>query len=252
MGTAAENEVRVIDQEGSFPLSYRTRKIDDRGDTTREVIESKDGSVARLVERDGHTLTRQQDADERSRLNELLGVAPEVFRKHKRDNAVRAYSTELVHFFPQSMLLSYTPGQPQTEKAAGPQVVIDFAPKPGFKPPTMVAELLTGLEGRLWIDVHAARVVRAEARVIHPVNFGWGMLMRIHPGGTVVFEQTAVDHDRWAYSRVEDHLQIRAMMVHTAEQNIRLSAWNFRLLPATLSKNEAVQSLLSLTIPIQP
>lgn len=249
---ATDRQIHVIEEEGSFPLSYRTRKMDDKGDTTREVIESQQGTVARLVERDGRLLTRGEDSEERSRLGDILSH-PDAFRKHqKRNEAVRAYSTELVRLFPRSMLSRYAAGQPQIGQGRGPQIVIDFDPNPAFNPPSLVAELLTGLQGRLWIDMRTHTLVRVEGHVIHTVNFGWGVLARIHAGGTVIFEQTQVGSDRWAYSHLDDHLRMREVMVHTTEQNVRMSAWNFRLLPTPISVEDAVKSLLARSVPLQP
>ena len=130
--------------------------------------------------------------------------------------------------------------------------MIDFEPDPSFQPPTLVAELLTGLQGRVWIDVRTRTMVRAESHVIRPVNFGWGMLARIYPGGSVEFEQAPAGNDRWAYSSLETHLRLREVMVHTVEQNIRMSAWNFRPLPASLGFTDTVRSLLAMKVPLQP
>lgn len=248
---AADRQVRIIEDEGSFPLSYRVRKVDSKGDITREVIESREGAVARLVERDGRPITHEEDEAERGRLNDVL-LHPDEFRKHhKRDDATRTYSVDLVRLFPRAMRFRYTVGQPQLA-GRDPQVVLDFEPDPAFQPPTLIAELLTGLEGRVWIDIRSHTLVRGEGHVIHPVNLGWGMLMRVYPGGSVVFEQTPVADDRWAYSFVEDHLHLREVMVHTAEQNIHMSASNFHLLPAPLDVGDAVRALLAMKIQLQP
>lgn len=250
--TAADREVRIVEDDGGFPLSFRTRKVDARGDSTREVIESREGSVARLVERDGHPLTREQDQDERQRLLEVLAHPADFVRHHKRDASIRDYTVEMVRLFPRAMLVTYAPGQPQLGHDRAPQVVVDFAPNPGFRPPSMISELLTGIEGRIWIDERTGTIARAEGRVIRPVNFGWGVLARLYPGGTVALEQVPVGGDRWAYSRMENHLLIREVMVHNTEQNVHVSAWNFRLLPAPVGFQDAVRSLLAAAIPLLP
>lgn len=249
---AADREIRIIQEEGSFPLGYRVRKIDDKGDTTREVIESQQGTVARLVERDGRVLTAKEDEDERSRLTDILAHPEDFLKRQKRTNAMRDYSVDIVRLLPKAMLFRYATGQPQAVPGHAPQVVIDFEPDPAFNPPSLVSQLLTGLQGRFWIDSKTRTLTRVEARVIRPVNFGWGMLARIYPGGTVVFEQTPVGSDRWVYSHLEDHLRMREVMVHSTEQNIRMSAWDFRLLPAPVSFEQAVHDLLAVKIPLQP
>ena len=49
---ASANELVALYHKGSY-LRYRMHSVDEKGDRVRDVIESKDGSVARLVLKDG-------------------------------------------------------------------------------------------------------------------------------------------------------------------------------------------------------
>jgi hypothetical protein len=242
---AAVNEQRIINDDGSFPLRYRIRKVDAKNDVTRDVIESRQGTVARLVQRDGKPLTEQEDTAERARLVAMLDSPSDFLKHHKRDNAARGYSMSLVREMPHAMLYTYTPDQPRRPNATEKEVVIDFAPDPHYKPPTLIADILTGLQGRMWIDRKSLRVTRIEGRVLHPVDFGWGVLARIYPGGTVEFEQANAGGDRWAYSHLRENLTIREMMVKTVQQHTDMDATDFKILPAPVSYQEAVHILLA-------
>ena len=92
-------------------------------------------------------------------------------------------------------------------------------------------------------------MVRAEARVLHPVDFGWGMLARIHEGGTIAFEQTEVGPGRWAYSRLEEHVLIRELLFKNVPENTTMHSFDFRLLPAPLNFQDAVHTLLAMPVP---
>jgi hypothetical protein len=242
---AAVNEQHIINDDGSFPLRYRIRKVDAKNDVTRDIIESRQGTVARLVARNGQPLTVQEDAAERARLTGMLDSPSDFIKHHKRDNAARGYSMDLVREMPRAMIYTYTPDQPLRPNAAGPEVVIDFTPDPHYKTPTLVAEILTGLQGRLWVDRKSLRVTRIEGRVLHQVNFGWGMLARIYPGGTVEFEQANAGGDRWAYSRLRENITIREMMVKTVQQHTDMDAADFKILPAPMTYQEAIHMLLA-------
>ena len=63
---AAANELVALHHNGSY-LRYRMETINERGDQVRDVIESKDGTVARLILKDGKSLTAEQDKAERRR-----------------------------------------------------------------------------------------------------------------------------------------------------------------------------------------
>jgi len=247
---ASNNEVAIIQQQGSFSVRYRERKIDAKGDTTRLIVETRQGGVARLIERDGRPLTAAEDAAERARLNEDLANPGEFLRHHRRDAANRADMAQMAQLMPQAMIHTFAPGQPQLPGAHGRQVVLDFQPNPDFHPPNMMAELLTGFAGRVWIDAATQRVVRAEGHVLHPVNIGFGILARIFPGGTVEFEQVDAGQGRWLYSRVGEHMMVRAL-VKTMPQNVQISSSNFELMPAPLDYQDAIRQLLAMQIPLR-
>ena len=243
----AANQERIIDAGESVPLHYRVRRTDARGDTTREVIESRDGSVARLMARNGIPLTPEEDAAERDRLNQIISSPDAFLRHHRRERAGREYAVELVHALPGAMIWTYAPGQPQVSSDHGQQVVLDFTPDPRFKPPTLVTEGLTGIAGRVWIEANTRCVLRIQARILHPVDFGWGgMLARINQGGTVELEQTRAAEHRWFYSHLGEHVTVREMLVHTVNENSQSNAWDARPLPGSLSVQEAVHELLAM------
>jgi hypothetical protein len=103
----------------------------------------------------------------------------------------------------------------------------------------------------VWIDARTGTMTRIEGQVLHPVNFGWGVLARVFPGGHIEFEQTFVDGKRWAYSHVDEDLTVREMMLRTVNDRTRMSAWDFQLLPAPVPFQDAVHTLLAEKIPLQ-
>jgi hypothetical protein len=248
---AVNNELKIIAPEGEPSLRFRQRKIDARGDTTREIVETRDGSVARLIERDGQPITAAEDAAERSRLTDLLNNPEEFEKHHHRDNSSRDYAMQIVRQLPQAMIYSYTPGQPQPPNAEGPQVVIDFHSDPSYHPSGMFSDVLTGLEGRAWIDAKAQRVTRIEARVLRPVSIGFGIVAKVFPGGTMEFEQISAGGDRWVYHHLEEHLTVRELMVKTVPQNSEVTSSDFRPMPSQLPYQDAIKLLLAMQIPLR-
>ena len=247
---AEKNELAII-QDDDHPIRYRMRKTDRKGDTTRQVIESAQGNVARMVERDGKPLSPDEDAAERTRLNDIL-KSPEGYLKHEeRGSAARNYSIQLLKLMPSAMIYTYAPGQPQPPGSPSRQIVIDFRPDPAFHPPTMISEALTGLAGRICIDSRTRTLTRIEGRVLRPVNFGWGFVARIYPGGSIELDQKLVGGKRWVFSHLDEDLTMRAVMLHTVTDKTKMTAWDFELLPAPMSFQEAVHSLLVMPSPSQ-
>jgi hypothetical protein len=243
------NELVALHHPGSY-LRYRMHVIDSKGDQVRDVIESKDGSVARLILKDGKPLTEDEDKAERQRLNDMV-ASPADFAKHiKRDAEGKKLADQLMKLMPDAMIYSYTPGQPQSGKNNGaPEVVLDYKPNPKFQPPTTAAEALTGLEGRVWVDVKSRQLVRMEGTIFRPVNFGWGMLAHIYPGGHLTLEQTHVGGNRWIFTRFTEQVSVRALMVKSINIHADIEAGSFQILPGPISYQEAVRILLDAPLP---
>ncbi|MDE8346465.1 MAG: hypothetical protein POH28_09885, partial [Acidocella sp.] len=210
----------------------------------------REGHVARLVKRNGQPLSAKEDAAEQARLKDAIASRDEFLNHRRRDSGVRDSVIKLVGLMPQAMIYSYAPGQPQRKGAEGRQVVLDFHPNPAFHPPTMVADALTGLEGRVWIDAKSRHLARIEARVLRPVNMGFVLLAKIYPGGTLELEQVRAEGDHWMYSHVDEHLTARLLMVKTYPQDTVIDAWDFRILPTLLSYQEAIRTLLAMPVAV--
>ena len=246
--TAIAHELRIIDDDGSQPLRFRIHKVDAKSDTVRAEIETKSGTAARLVQRNGQPLTAVEDTAEQDRLREIMSHPEEFVRHHKRDAGTKQDTMALVKQMPSAMLFTAPEGQPQWPGFAGQQVVLDFKPNPAYRPPSMAADMLTGLEGRVWIDARSGRMVRVEARVLKPVSFGWGILGKIYPGGTLSLEQANPAGERWVYSRLDMHLNLRVVVKNLA-MNDRMAASDFEALPGPVTVQEAVQLLLAMHVP---
>ena len=245
---AATNELIALHHKDSY-LRYRMETINEKGEQVRDVVESKDGTVARLILKDGKPLTADQDKAERQRLNDMI-ANPAAYAKHvKNGEAEKKMADVLVPLMADAMINTYTPGQPQSGRNGGaPEIVLDYKPNPKWVPPSTEAQALTGLEGRVWIDAKTHYVVRMEGTVFRGVNFGWGMLAHIYPGGKLVMNQTNVGGNRWIFTDFSMELSVRALMVKTLNIRSSAKASGFQTL-GPMSYQDAIHLLLETPLP---
>jgi hypothetical protein len=241
-------ELEALHHKGSY-LRYRMHLVDDKGDRVRDIIESRDGTVARLILRDGKPLADEQDKAERQRLNDML-ANPSAFAKHVRaDDSGKKIADSLMRLMPDAMIYTYVPDQPQTGKNPGmTEIVLDYAPNPKFHPPTTTAEALTGLRGRAWIDSKTKQLVRMEGNIFQGVNFGWGMLAHIYPGGNLMIEQVEAGNGRWIFAKFVERISVRALMVKTISIKTDVDASGFQPVP-DMSYQDAIHILLNTPLP---
>jgi hypothetical protein len=245
---AAKNELQALHHTDSY-LRYRTHTVSEKGDLVRDVVESRDGTVARLIMKDGKPLTEEQDQGERQRLNDMI-ASPSSYLRHVRNSeSDRKMADKLVPLMPDAMIYTYTPGQPQSGKNGdAPEVVIDYKPNPNFNPPSTEAEALTGLEGRVWIDTRSHSLVRMEGTISRGVNFGWGMLAHIYPGGKLTLDQTSVGEGRWIFTYFSMRLSVRALMLKTVNVHTESTGSDFQKL-GPMSYQDAIRMMLATPLP---
>jgi hypothetical protein len=245
---AAANELKALHHTDSY-LRYRTHTISDKGDVVRDVVESKDGTVARLIMRDGKPLTDEQDKAERQRLNDMIASPSAFFRHVRNSESDRKMADKLVPLLADAAIFTYTPGQPQSGKNGGAlEIVIDYKPNPKFNPPNTEAEALTGLEGRVWIDAKSHYLVRMEGTISHGVNFGWGMLAHIYPGGKLELNQTDAGGSRWIFTYFSMRLTVRALMLRTVNVRTESTGSNVQTI-GPMSYQDAIRLMLDTPLP---
>ncbi|CAN5663689.1 hypothetical protein BH10ACI4_BH10ACI4_27860 [soil metagenome] len=246
---AAANELKALHHDGSY-VRYRMHVRDEKGDQVRDVFESKDGTVARLIMRDGRPLSAEEDKAERDRLKAMID-APNDFQKHiRKEETGRKLADSMIRLLPDAMIYTYVPDQPQSGTNHGAlEIVMDYQPDPKWKPPSTTAEALTGLKGRIWIDAKSKVLVRMEGTIFQGVNFGWGMLAHIYPGGKLVLEQTDAGGDRWIYTHFKQEVTVRALMVKNLNVRTNVDADNFQLLPGPVPYQEAIRILIDTPLP---
>jgi hypothetical protein len=260
----ANNEILVVQHPGSY-LRYRFHQVTEKGDQLRDQIETPDGTFARLIERDGRPLTPDEDAAERSRLNDLI-ASPSSFAHHvHREQEGKDMGVRMLKLMPDAMLYSYAPGQPPNPGQAtsqpstdAPLIVLDFKPNPQWSPPDMESEFLTGLEGRVWIDTRSRRIVHLEANIFRAVNIGFGMLAHIYPGGTTILDQTPVPNaptnggqpnaPRFIVDHIVEQFTVRALMVKTVKQSLLYDSANIQPIPP-MPYQQAIKPLLDTPLP---
>ena len=74
--------------------------------------------------------------------------------------------------------------------------VLKATPHPGYEPPNYEARVLTGMEGKLWIDEKTFQWVKVEATVLRPVSIG-GFLAQVEPGTHFELQKMPVAEGIW-------------------------------------------------------
>ena len=74
--------------------------------------------------------------------------------------------------------------------------LLQARPRPGYRPPNIETEVLTGMQGNMWIDKETYQWVKVEAEVVRPVSIE-GFLASVQPGTSFVLEKMPVTNEIW-------------------------------------------------------
>ena len=214
--TDADKEHRMVE--------YRYRKVDDRGDTTKEVVETKDGNVSRLVAIGGRPLSAGQEQAEIERLRDLSGHPEMMARRHKNEERDRAQINRMMAMLPDAFLYKVVALAPC---ATGECYRMTYTPNPGWTPPDMEAKVLRGIAGEVLIDTKQERLVRLEANFIQDVDFGL-VLAKMNKGGHVVMQQSDVGNGLWELTGMTTNLSVKILLVKRLNLQVTEEMSDFR------------------------
>ncbi len=205
-------------------VEYRYRKVDQNGDTTKEVVETKDGNVSRLVAIGGKPLSAEQEQAEMARLHDLAKHPEKMARRLRNEERDRAQIDRMMKLLPEAFLYKVDATVPC---ASGVCYRMTYSPNPGWTPPDMEAKVLRGIAGEVLIDTKQERLVRLEANFIEDVDFGL-VLAKMNKGGHVVIEQADIGNGVWELTGMTTSLQGKILMLKKLNIEIKEEMSDFR------------------------
>ena len=183
---------------------------------TYEVFSVCGMRVEKLVARSGQPLTPDEARKEEERIEKVI-------REHKkkaseRDDEAKRSRAENEdgddHLTVSDLLRVCQFVNARREPFRGREVLAyDFEPRPGAKPRGRVESWIQKLRGSVWIDEHAKRILRLEARVNDPLKLGGGLVLSVRRGSSLVFEQALVKDEIWLPSYAEVKLRARFLLL---------------------------------------
>ena len=204
---ALATELRTA-QDAAHPMRFLLRKASPRLTTTKQIVETRDGAVARLVAMYDRPLNASQEQTEQERLEMLLNDPSRQERRKENEESDFGMVMKLLRMLPSAYQYQYAgPGQ----GPAGRVEKFTFRPNPGFSPPDLESEALTAMTGEIWIDAAQERVTRLEGHLQQDTEYGWGILGKLDKGGWIVIEQTDVGGRQWRIARFKMQMNLRIL-----------------------------------------
>ena len=216
---------------------YRSHVVTDKKNILREQIETSQGPVYRILARDGHELQGDSEQKEENRLISYVhdpGAIAKVQHSHESDEDRLAHVMALL---PVAYVFQYE------GPAMGSRVRLKFEPNPNFKPSGYVDRVMYGLGGEIVVDQTLKRLVSMQGTIQHKIDFGFGLLGYVDPGGTFTIHRIQVSPKHWKADLVAVHVQGKVLLFSNVSKVERESRSDFEPVPHDITLQQAVARL---------
>jgi hypothetical protein len=233
---------RTIDNENLYRSSSEHFSFSSRETSARtgghvwveKSVEIESGILRRLIAVDGTPLSAEKTQSEDRRIANLV-AHPDEFRK-----ANRAFKTdeksleELSHVIPRAFTFSYDGYDQGCTR-------IRFQPDPGFTPANYQQRAMAALAGTILIKEPDDRLCGVDARISHPVEFGFGLLGKLDENGHVHVVRIQTSGGNWQASLINVSLAGRILLFKSITQSHDEIRTDLKDIPSNLTLAQAAE-----------
>jgi hypothetical protein len=214
---------------------WRYKKREDGGDVSI-VVETENGAISRRVEENGKPITPVDNKADDEHIQKFIHD-PSLQQKQKRDGMHdERDATELLNLLPQAF-------DWKVESETPENITLAFKPDPNFHPPDMEARVMGEMEGNLIVDRKQHRIRTMKGQLSEDVTIGFGILGRLHKGGTFNVERREIAPGLWQITETHVHIVGRALFFKTIGQQQDEVKSDFTLVSPGTTLEQAVTLL---------
>src|SRR5580698_8006679 len=139
------------------PMRYQLHKTSPNLTSAKEIVETRDGDVARLLSINDQPLSPESEQQEQARLQALIDNPSLQQHRKQSEDSDTARAMKVLRVLPSAFIYEFT------GMGAAPGGTVEkfsFKPNPQFSPPDLETGVLTAMVGEIWIDPVQERVVR--------------------------------------------------------------------------------------------
>ena len=197
------NELKFQDDHTNW--MYRLEKGQYGKKQVEEMIETKEGSLSRLLSINDRPLTAKQQAEEDQRVQELMTSRSAKRKLQRALDAETLQGQRLFKMLPDAFVFNYAGGE-------GNLVKLSFKPNLNFHPPSLEARVFHDMEGEMWVDCKQERLAAFNGHLTQDVKFGLGLLGYLYKGGHFEVRQAEVVPGHWDMTAISVAMTGKALL----------------------------------------
>jgi hypothetical protein len=208
-----------------------------------QVTPAPGGEYRRLVARRGQPLTAKDEEKEERKFQEYLEkqleLSPAELEK-KQENLKKRLGRFDSRIKESLEVFQFTP-LPDEELSGRRVRVFDLSPRPGYEPHSRATDLLSRVEGTIWIDPEHNQIAKLYLRFREDMKFIGGLFGRISKGTEAVAELSHVEDELWLLHHVQVRLLGRFYFVKRYNRRLDFTYSDYRKFTVTTEEKVATQ-----------
>lgn len=191
--------------------TYREEDDTPAQHATYLTVETRQGTLRRLIAFNGRHLSPRAAAIETTRINDYVHdrYAQEKAQRASAHDAAQA--RQLLQMLPDAFIWTIVKQTPEN-------TTLRFQPNPQFNPPDTEARVMGAMSGEMVVARKGDRIRSLHGALTHNVLIGWGILARLYGGGTFDVERRLVGDGRWQITQTHVHIAGHALFFKTIGQ----------------------------------
>ncbi len=129
------------------------------------------------------------------------------------------------------------------EPADGQMLRLNFRPNPRFDPPTSDAWVFRAAGGTMQIDTTNRRIVSFRAQLWSDLEFGWGLLGKLHKGSLFEVRQEQIAPGLWEVTGLTTNITGRVLFFKSFGEKRNETRTEFRRIPDGTPLDAAAEML---------
>jgi len=241
---SAADLVKAVIQNELYPSrvsdtrwQYRLDKELDGKQETKQVVETKSGSLERLLAIAGKPLTEAQARDESGRILRFVSNPDEQRRAEQSHQKDIEQCNAFMKMIPDAFIFDYA-GQSET------LTKVTFKPNPHFRPPTREGKVLQQMAGEIWVDAKQLRLASIRGQLMNDVKFAGGFLGHLEKGGQFWVKRAEVAAGDWEMTEMNVNMRGKALLFKSICVQQKELHSNFERVPDDLSLADGANLLL--------
>lgn len=226
--------------ESDARWKYRLEKQAEGKQETRVVVETKAGSVDRLLSVSGKPLTGAQESVEADRILKYSHNPDEQRKAEQGRRKDAEQCNTILGMIPAAFIFEYA-GQ------NGTATKLTFKPNPHFQPPSREGKVLQQMQGEMWVDSNQKRLISIDGVLVNDVKFGGGLLGHLEKGGQFAVKRAEIAPGDWEVTALNVNMHGKALLFKSICVQQKEVHSDFERVPGDLTLVDAANMLLQQT-----